>query len=179
MEIPNILIIAGGVMLAGLVIRLITKSIKAILTIMLVVLGVLSYFFYFAQPDERQQEIRDKVNAKISIVQLKNEACSGKLERKQQIRCDCFVSIIYDDLRHKYSDKEIEALTTQKGKMVLELSRVMTSRSADIKQCLRENDALEMWDELMQDIKSGELFDKMNNKVNDLVEDTEEVNVEN
>ncbi len=135
MDTNNIIIAVVAIVVLILIIKFAKSVIKFVLVILLVVgLGIYAFLF---------------LNGIDSIDDLHNKYCENLSERNDSLKCVCIVQPIEEDLRFRYTDNQLDSMSSATFKTQLMFS--LGKKSIKIKKKLQENNALNLLDEFKQD----------------------------
>jgi hypothetical protein len=122
MDLQNIIVLIVTIVLVFFAIKYITKIVFKLLILIVIVLGGLIVY----------QQLSDTN----MIDNVESLYCSEGKETN--IKCECFVIPILDDLNSRFSLEEIENIKSQKIRSNTEFLKSFTNVEQDIKVCFKE-----------------------------------------
>jgi energy-coupling factor transporter transmembrane protein EcfT len=136
METNHIIAIVVALVLFIIIIKFAKSVVKFILIFLLVIgLGIYAFLHF------------NKIS---NINDLHNKYCNNLSDKKDSLKCVCIVKPIEEDFSIRFSKEEAENMNTLK--FTKELSVSFIKKSKEIKTKLKENNALDLFEEFKQDI---------------------------
>jgi len=128
LEINNLLAVGLFILVIVLVIKLITRFAFRVFGIAVIAVAGVGYLYFYTNYFEEHQDnkIVQTIEKHIDVVSLKEfetkHCLGGEMTRSDSIKCECIVKPLLDDLRSKYSEKELEELLANKELYLKEFS---------------------------------------------------------
>ena len=179
MEMNSLLTLGIGIVVILLIIKFVTKLLfKLIGLTIIVAIGAIymySYTDYFETHKDNKfvneignkiekhkdskiiNAITDKINLK-SLKEYENKFCKDEASENDKIKCKCIITPILDDLKSKYTNKELNELYKNKSAYIKELLKSFTNNKEKIKKLLEQNDASHLLDETSDNLKKGKFL---------------------
>lgn len=164
LEINNLIAVLLVVVVAGLIIKVVTKFAFKIFGIaILAVLGAGYLYFYTDYFEEhKDNKIVQAIEKRIEVVSLKDFEtvhCGGKeMTRADSIKCECFVEPLLKDFRSRYDEKEFDELLKNKSLYLKELLAALKRNKGIIVQKLERRQAIDYWNKMVKDLKKGKFL---------------------
>jgi len=143
MGIEQMITIGGGIILLYFVVRFFTKVLFKLIGTLLVVGGLAFILFYW------NGGLLDLGNKEFMMYELQDKYCGFM---SSDVKCDCIIEPIMKDLKKEHSSKELRALQKNKVKALLLIVGSANRQKSKIMRCLKERDAVEKWDEFIEDL---------------------------
>jgi uncharacterized protein YacL len=144
----DILVLAVGLVLGLLIIKLLAKFIfRLVATLLLLIIGFTYVYFYTDFFEEHQDNaivaaVEDKIDF-VSIIDFQNEHCQdGPKSRTDSITCECIIAPLVDDLNSKFTQDEIEALKRDKERYLKEILAALKRNQNEITKELKKEKQL-------------------------------------
>jgi len=83
---------------------------------------------------------------------------------KEELKCNCIVQPVYNDILSRLSESEIDKMKTNKLKLMTELMKSFNNSKLQIETCLKENNSLELLEEFKKELNSSEILKKIKDK---------------
>jgi len=154
-----IIIIIIGIILAIIILKFITKILAKIIAVLLVVAAI-GYLLFFWNGGLVNLGKKDFI-----LYKLEDRYCT---EGKNEIKCECIIMPLKRDIESKYTPEEIEELKEDRMKSMEVILKSFEENREEIKDCLKENDAMQFWDDFVEDLKKLELGKKFKELFEDL-----------
>lgn len=152
MEIQTIIIIVIAIIIGILILKFLSKiAFKVILLILVIALVV--YFLLFWQGGQL-----DLGNKDFIMIELQQKYCQ---DDKNLAKCKCIIDPVMNDIRQEYSNRELLELQQDKLKSLRVILKSLNEKKDEIRQCLKENDALYVWDDFVDEITKVDIKGKM------------------
>ena len=163
MEINNLLMLGIGLIVVFLIIRFVAKLIFKIIGLFIIVTLVAGYMYFYTDYFETHTDnkIVNTITDKFEIKSLKDyekQFCKNGKSEIDKIKCKCIIKPILDDLKTKYSKKELKELFKNKAAYIKELIGAITRNKKKIKKLLDENNASHLWDETSENLQKGKFL---------------------
>ncbi len=152
-NIPDIVIVVAAVFLLIIILRFIGKIIFKTISFIVIVGIVLYLLFYW------RGGVLDIGNKAFMLEEMKQKYC---VEMVDKVKCECIVTPIYNDIKEQYSDEEIALFQENKIKSARIILTSLLKKQKEIRRCLKEKDALEEWDNFVDDIKNVDFEESLN-----------------
>jgi hypothetical protein len=157
----DILVLAVGLVLGLLIIKLLAKFIfRLVATLLLLIIGFTYVYFYTDFFEEHQDNaivaaVEDKIDF-VSIIDFQNEHCQdGPKSRTDSITCECIIAPLVDDLNSKFTQDEIEALKRDKERYLKEILAALKRNQNEITKELKRRKATHIWNDMVKNLKRG------------------------
>jgi hypothetical protein len=157
----DILVLAVGLVLGLLIIKLLAKFIfRLVATLLLLIIGFTYVYFYTDFFEEHQDNaivaaVEDKIDF-VSIIDFQNEHCQdGPKSRTDSITCECIIAPLVDDLNSKFTQDEIEALKRDKERYLKEILAALKRNQNEITKELKKRKATHIWNDMVKNLKRG------------------------
>lgn len=161
MTIENILILAGLIILAFILIRFLTKFLVKLLVFGIVAALIVYVLFYW------NGGILNLGKKDFIIYELEQKYCYEKMDT---VKCDCIILPLKEDIESKYSPEELKLATQNRQEALDILMTSIRGNQESIRACLKENNAGNAWKEFLDDLKDS----WVSRKFRELVEKEEE-----
>ena len=159
MSLQSIIIIIIGIILAIIIIKFITKVLAKIIAVLLVVAAI-GYLLFFWNEGLVNLGKKDFI-----LYKLEDRYCT---EGKNEIKCECIIMPLKRDIESKYTPEDIEELKEDRMKSMEVILESFEENTKEIKDCLKENNAMQFWDDFVEDLKKLELGKKFKELFEDL-----------
>ena len=164
MTIENILILAGLIILAFILIRFLTKFLVKLLVFGIVAALIVYVLFYW------NGGILNLGKKDFIIYELEQKYCYEKMDT---VKCDCIILPLKEDIESKYSPEELKLATQNRQEALDILMTSIRGNQESIRACLKEHNSGNAWKEFLDDLKDS----WVSRKLRELVE-KEEAEVE-
>ena len=146
-------IIIGIVVLIAiiLIIKFVAKKIFKVLAIVIILAGVALYGFFKFGSDENDIKFME-ILTKYSIQDLENVYCKEGVSRTDSLKCYCIIKPISTDLHSRFSESELNDLQKKRLRFAKEIIKSISNKKSEIKEKLKDNNALHLLDEFKQDL---------------------------
>jgi len=152
MELQTIIIIVIAIIIGILILKFLSKiAVKLILLI--IVIAVVIYFLLFWQGGQL-----DIGNQDFIMIELQQEYCQ---DDKNLAKCECIINPVMTDIRREYSNHDLLELQQDKLKSLRIIFKSLNDNKDEIRQCLKEKDALYVWDDFVDEITKVDIKGKM------------------
>jgi len=149
MATNDLIILIVGIVVAFLILRFITKVLSKLLAFLIVVGGVVYLLFFW-----KGTGIVKLGNENFIVNELKTKYCDAPKEGKN-VKCDCIIKPIYDDIHSQYSDQQLMELKENKIKSIRIVYQSIKAHKDEIKDCLKEQKAEGEWDSFIKDVTNS------------------------
>ena len=148
----NTLIAIGIIIVVAIIlIRFIAQIFFRFIGVLLL-LGVAAYFLFFWNGG-----LLDVGNKDFILYELEEKYC----REDNPVKCDCIIKPIKSDIESRYSSTQIAEFKKDKLKSFKVLYESVNRKKSEIKKCLEDKNALNIWDDFTKEIigfdKDGEL----------------------
>jgi hypothetical protein len=165
LEINNENFILIAIVIVGLIIiKLLGKLVFRMfgLAILFLVLGFYSYFYtdFFKENSDNKivQKIEEKIDF-LSVIDYQSRNCfKENMNRRDSITCECIIAPLAKDLRLNYTAEQLTELKKDKQKYRQALIEALKRNQIEIKDKLKERNAIYIWNLMVRDLKKGELI---------------------
>ncbi|PIE85919.1 MAG: hypothetical protein CSA05_03305 [Bacteroidia bacterium] len=140
----DILIVIIGIFVLGIILKFIGKLVCKLLSAAFVIVFVLYLLFYW------NGGLLDLGNQNFMLYELEAKYCGDK---DRQTSCCCIVQPLIEDVTSKYEDEEIEDFQKSKITSIRIIMESLMAKKQEIATCLKENDALDEWDNFISDLE--------------------------
>lgn len=160
MDLTDIIIIVVGIILLILVLRFIAKNILKIIGVLIIIV-VFGYFLLFYKGG-----LLDLGNKDFILNELKEKYC---VEQIDEIKCECIIEPLFNDITSQYSLEELAELQKDKTKSLEIIFKSLRDNRAEIKSCLKEREApKQMWNDFVDELKKLDIKGKLKHLYEDL-----------
>ncbi len=161
----DIIVIIIAVILLVLIFKLISEFIVRLIVVLLIA-GIGFYFVYFhtdffeKHKDNMIIQVVDKKVDFVSVFEFQDKFCSkNKKSRTDEIICECIIQPLVNDLKNRFSAKELRVLEKDKTLYLKEIIASLKRNKKDIMKELKNRDAEDVWDNLLKDLRTGKFLD--------------------
>lgn len=144
MEIENIIILGIVIVVAFLVIRFVTKVLAKVIAFLIVAAVVVYFLFYW---DGGFISIGKK---EFILYELEEKYCS---EDGDNIKCECMIKPLLEDIRSKYTEEEIKSIGKDNRETIKILRKSIQENREVIRECYQENKTNNSMKENLEDFK--------------------------
>ncbi len=135
-----------SVVLIFFIVKIFGKIVKKIL-VLAVVLGLGFYLFFYSNSSSQSGE-----HKKYSIDYLKEKMCSEMITAKDTVYCSKILTPIYDDIKSKYSNKELLELEKNPVKYFKILNEAIKNNKEKILRNLAKDNQQDLWNNFINDV---------------------------
>ncbi len=162
----DIVVIILAVILLGLIFKLISEFLVRII-IVLVVAGVGFYYVYFHTDffeKHKDSKIVQVVDNKfkgdfVSIFEFQENFCSkSNKSRTDKITCECIIQPLVNDLKSRFSARELRDLEKNKALYFKEILAALKRNKQSILDELDRRNARDVWDNMLKDLRRGKFL---------------------
>ena len=161
MSIENIIILAIAIVLAFIVIRFLTKILAKLIAVAIVIALIIFALFYW------NGGILTMGQDQFIIYDLEEKYCGEEMDT---VKCNCIVQPLKADIESKYSQDDLSELVGNRKESLEILMNSIRENSQTIKECLKENNSGDAWQEFKDDLKDS----WFNRKLKEWIEKEEE-----
>lgn len=162
MSIVDIAVIAGAIVVAFMILRFIGKLLARVVSIIFVAGFVIFVLFYW------RGGVLDLGNKDFMLTELQEKYCDEA--QYDEIKCNCIIEPLVQDIFSEYSTDEVIEFKENKLKSLKVILKSLSANNKQIMECLRENDALEKWDEFIYELEDTDIDQKFKRKWKELKE---------
>ena len=159
MPLEDIIILAIAIVVVFLIIRFITRIFFKLIGVLIVIAFAVYLLFFW------RGGLLDIGNENFILNELKAKYCT---EQPRSAKCECIIEPIYQDIRQKYTEKEIEELQKHKAKSMAVILNSARKKREEIRICLKESNSENQWDEFVDDLKDSDVKQKFKDKIESL-----------
>ncbi len=157
----DILVLAVGLVLGLLIIKLLAKFIFRLVAVILLLIIGFSYVYFYTDFFEEHRDnaivaaVEDKIDF-VSIIDFQDEHCKdGPKSRTDSITCECIIAPLVDDLNSRFTQDEIEALKKDKERYLKEILAALKRNQSEITKELKKRKATHIWNDMIKNLKRG------------------------
>lgn len=150
----NVIVIIAAIIIGFIVLKFITKVIVKLISVAVVAGFIIFVLFYWGGGG-----VLNTGNTGFMLDELEQKYCH---EQVSEIKCNCIIEPISNDVRSRFNKQEIAELQQNKMKSMRVLLMSALRNKAQIQKCLRDNNALDEWDKFMKDLKGLDVENQMN-----------------
>jgi len=134
------------------------KKIMKLVFILAVLIGASAYIYFGTDyfKDAKSKEL----GKNISVENLLKVYCKPDMRASDQLKCDCIIRPLHNDLVKRLSPDEIANLTGRKVLFIKEILVSYKNQRDTIKSKLKERGASDLFAQFKNDIKSGKIIDQ-------------------
>lgn len=140
MEPIQIIIIISAIILSFMALKLVTKILFRLIIILITIIIFFMGYQHFSGTN---------------TIDYSAKFCQ---KNGDPIKCDCFYNPIYNNLRMKFSEEEIQLLKKNKLKSNIEFGKSFQATEKEIRNCFEEFGQTTLFKEIFNDIKLKDIF---------------------
>lgn len=159
----NLIVIILMIIAAFIVLRFVVKIIAKIIAF-LVILVLIGYLLFFWNGG-----LLDLGNKDFMLNELEQKYC---VEQKDEVKCDCIVKPLINDIEDKYTAEEITQMQERKLKSLRVIVQSLKENKTEIQQCLKERNAEGVWKDFLQDLKNTDVKNEIQEAIDEVAEET-------
>ncbi len=160
----DLIVLIFLVILLVLVFKLISEFIVRLVVILLFA-GLGYYYVYYhtdffdKHKDNAIVKVVEKKMDFVSIFEFQNDFCSKKNKsRTDEITCECIIKPLVEDLKSRFSDRELKKLQKDKARYLKEILSALKRNKAEILKELDERNARDVWDNMLDELRRGKFL---------------------
>jgi len=163
MEMNSLLMLGIGLVVIVLIIKFVAKMIFKLIGLVIIIAIAIGYMYFYTDYFETHKDnkiinaITDNINVK-SLKDYEKQFCKDGKSEIDLIKCKCIIKPLLNDLKSKYSKKELKELFKNKAAYIKELIAAITRNKEKIKKLLDENNASYLWDETSENLQKGKFL---------------------
>ncbi len=160
----DILILAVGLVLGLLIIKLLAKFILRIIGVAILLILGLSYTYFYTDFFEEHKDnaiiaaVEDKIDF-VSVLEFQREHCKdGPKSKTDSITCECIIAPLVEDLQSMFTPEEIEAIEKNKQRYLKEILAALKRNQKNIIKELKKREAVHIWNDMVKNLKRGKFI---------------------
>jgi len=161
LSIKDWFVIIVAIIIGFLVIRFIAEVLIKIIG-SIIVIGFAVYLLFFWNGG-----LLDLGNKDFMLFELKEKYCDSNYN---EVKCNCIVMPIYNEIQTKYTEQQINEFKTNKIKSITIIFETLIHKRSEIHECLKQNNALQAWDEFIDEFRSFDTDNKFSKTYEELLE---------
>jgi len=164
----NLIVVVIAVVIGALLIKTLTKLVFRVAGLAIIAVIGLGYLYFYTNYFENHQDnkmvkaVEKQIEKHIqlaSLINFEKNHCKGKEKtRADSIKCECIVQPLLDDLNSRYTDEELINLMNDKDRYLKELLAALKRNQDFILRKLKQRQATQFWNEMVQDLKKGKFL---------------------
>ena len=144
MEPFDIIVVIVGIIVLAVIIKKVTKILLKIIGFLFVT-GFVIFVLFFWHGGLVNLNYKN-----FMLKDLKKKYCT---EQVDIVKCDCIIKPLLKDVKSKHSFEELNRLEKDKIAAIKVIFKSAKEKKDEIMECLKENEATEKWDEVMDELK--------------------------
>jgi len=145
-SIPTVVIVIVAVVLLFSILKFATKIIMKIFGAFFIVAAAVFVLFYW------NGGLLNLGNENFMLDEMQAKYCNSG----QTVKCECIITPVLTKIKAEYSGEEFTKLQSNKTKSLMVILETLTKNRTEIRDCLREKNALNEWDEFVNDLKNND-----------------------
>lgn len=152
MGLGNIILIAVGIIVILIILRFVTQILAKIIAVVLVLAAIFYFLFMF------NGGLVSLGEDNFMLYEFQEKYCE---EQFDTVKCNCLITPLIEELESSYTPEEIDELKKNKLKSAKVIKELIEARKSEIMLCLEENDTGLSMEDLLKEMKSLEIKDKV------------------